>query len=107
MKDWRRRIRGAFGMALIWGAVGFIAGFGIEIIHNIWPNPIGRSVDIWPAALGLPGFFGALLFSAVVGIVGPAAPTKVAADPRALAMLRFFWSDDYFVLRKQLGLGIG
>jgi len=70
MKNWRRRIRGAFGMALIWGGIGFVAGFGIEIIHNIWPNPIGRRVDIWPAALGLPGFFGALLFSAVVGIVG-------------------------------------
>ena len=70
MKNWLRRLRGAFGLAVIWGGIGFFAGFGIEIIHNIWPNPIGRLVDIWPAALALPGFFGALLFSAVVGIVG-------------------------------------
>jgi hypothetical protein len=35
----------------------------------------------------------------------PAA--KVAADGRANAMLRFVWSDDYFALRRQLGLGIG
>jgi len=70
MKRWQKRVRGALGLAVIWGGIGFLAGFGIEIIHNIWPNPIGRLVDIWPAALGLPGFFGALLFSAVVGVVG-------------------------------------
>lgn len=70
MKSWQRRIRGALGMALIWGGIGFLAGFGIEMVHNIWPNPITGRVDIWPAALALPGFFGALLFSAVVGIVG-------------------------------------
>jgi hypothetical protein len=70
VNNWRRRLRGAFGMALTWGVAGFAAGFGIEMIHNIWPNPITGRVDIWPAALGLPGFFGGLLFSVVLGIVG-------------------------------------
>lgn len=46
--------------------------------------------------------------AALVGIVGENAPApKIAADGRATAMLRFVWSDDYFMLRKQLGLGIG
>ncbi|MGZ3450472.1 MAG: tetratricopeptide repeat protein [Polyangiales bacterium] len=46
--------------------------------------------------------------AALVGIVGPNAPAaKIAADPRAAAMLRFVWSDDYLALRRQLGLGVG
>ncbi len=46
--------------------------------------------------------------AALAQIVGADAPAaKIAADPRAAAMLRFVWSDDYFALRKQLGLGIG
>jgi len=46
--------------------------------------------------------------AAVVGIVGENAPAaKVAADGRATAMLKFVWSDDYFALRRQLGLGVG
>lgn len=41
-------------------------------------------------------------------IVGEGArPEKIAADPRAQAMLRFVWTDDYLALRKQLGLSIG
>lgn len=44
--------------------------------------------------------------AAIQQVVGDNA-AKVAADPRALSMLRFVWSDDYFALRKQLGLGIG
>jgi tetratricopeptide (TPR) repeat protein len=46
--------------------------------------------------------------AALAGIVGPgAAPARVVSDLRAAANLRFAWSDDFFVLRKQLGLGIG
>jgi len=65
-----RRVRGAVGMGLIWAAVGFIAGMGIELIHGIWPNPLGSAVDIWPAALAYPGFFGGVAFSAVLGLAG-------------------------------------
>lgn len=70
MKQWMRRVRGALGMGLAWGIVGFIAGMGIELIHNIWPNPLGRMVDIWPAALAYPGFVGGITFSIVLGIAG-------------------------------------
>lgn len=70
MKTWLRRIRGALGMGLTWALAGFLAGVGIELIHNIWPNPLGSAVDIWPAALAYPGFFGGVAFSTVLGIAG-------------------------------------
>ncbi|MBT8335120.1 MAG: hypothetical protein KJO11_00860 [Gemmatimonadetes bacterium] len=70
MKNLLRRIRGALGMGLAWAAVGFLAGMGLELIHNIWPNPILAEVDIWPAALAYPGFVGGIAFSAVLGIAG-------------------------------------
>lgn len=57
-------------MGLSWAVVGFVAGGVIELIHNIWPNPIGGAVDIWPAVLAYPGFFGGIAFSAVLGVVG-------------------------------------
>lgn len=41
MKSWPRRIRGAVGMALTWGVAGALVEFGIELIHNVWPNPLG------------------------------------------------------------------
>ena len=67
---WLRRIRGAVGMGLTWGITAFLAGIGIEVIHNIWPNPLGSMIDIWPAALGYPAFCGGVGFSAVLGIAG-------------------------------------
>lgn len=70
MKRWLRRIRGALGLGLIWFAVGFGIGAVIELIHNVWPNPVGGAVDIWPAVLGYPGFLGGVAFSVVLGIVG-------------------------------------
>ncbi len=70
MSTWWRRIRGALGMGLTWAATGFLAGMGIELIHNIWPNPLGSAVDIWPAVLAYPGFAGGVAFSVVLGIAG-------------------------------------
>jgi hypothetical protein len=57
-------------MGLTWAVAGFLAGMGIELIHNIWPNPLGSAVDIWPAVLAYPAFLGGVTFSAVLGIVG-------------------------------------
>jgi len=70
MKKWLRRIRGAIGIGLTWAVGGALVGMGIELIHNIWPNPLGSLVDIWPAALAYPAFLGGLVFSAVLGIAG-------------------------------------
>jgi hypothetical protein len=70
MKQWLRRIRGAVGIGLTWGVSGFLVGASIEMIHNVWPNTLGSRVDIWPAALAYPGFFGGVIFSTVLGIAG-------------------------------------
>lgn len=70
MSGWLRRLKGAIGMGLFWAASGFAAGGVIELIHNIWPNPIGAAVDIWPMMLAVPGFLGGLGFSAVLAIAG-------------------------------------
>lgn len=71
MKKWLRRLRGAVGMGLTWGAGGFFAGGLIELIWNLWPGfPLGPLVDIWPAALAIPGFLGGTAFSVVLGIAG-------------------------------------
>ncbi len=65
-----RRIRGAVGMGVTWAVAGFVVGGGIELIHNIWPNPIGSAFDIWPAVLAYPGFVGGVAFSVVLGVAG-------------------------------------
>lgn len=70
MKNWLRRVRGAIGMGLTWAVGWAFVGFGIELVHNIWPNPVGSLVDIWPAALAYPAFLGGLVFSVVLGIAG-------------------------------------
>lgn len=70
MKTWLRRVRGALGMGLTWALTGFLAGMGMELLHTIWPNPLGAAFDIWPAALAYPGFFGGVAFSTVLGIAG-------------------------------------
>lgn len=70
MKGLLRRIRGGLGLGITWGAVGFAFGMGIELIHNIWPNPLGGAVDIWPMVLAVPGFFGGVSFSTVLAIAG-------------------------------------
>ncbi|MDX1577234.1 MAG: hypothetical protein R3266_02070 [Gemmatimonadota bacterium] len=70
MKRWLRRVRGALGMGLTWGVTGFLIGIGIELIHNVWPNPVGSAFDIWPAVLAYPGFLGGVAFSTVLGIAG-------------------------------------
>jgi len=85
MRTWLRRLRGALGMGLAWALAGFLAGMGIELIHNIWPNSIGRAVDIWPAALAYPGFFGGVAFSAVLGIAGRRRRFDELSLPRVAA----------------------
>lgn len=85
MKNWLRRVRGALGMGLTWAVAGFFAGMGIELLHNIWPNPLGSAVDIWPAALAYPGFFGGVAFSAVLGIAGRRRRFDELSLPRVAA----------------------
>jgi hypothetical protein len=66
---WLKRVRGAIGMGLTWAAGWAGVGMVIELIWNIFPGfPLGPLVDIWPAALGIPGLVGGLAFSGVLRI---------------------------------------
>ena len=70
MNNWWRRLRGAFGMGLIWAAgMAGVGGF-IELLDNILPGglPGADAVDMWPQELMIPGFLGGVIFSVVVMI---------------------------------------
>lgn len=65
MISWLKRIRSAVVVGLIWAiGWGFVGGAVMEGIVD----PHGRIADIWPAVLGIPGFFGGILFSAVLSV---------------------------------------
>ena len=69
MKSWLRRIRAAVFLGLLWMVVWGSVGMLIEWVHDVWPNPLGRLVDIWPAMLGLPAFLGGVTFSLLLSMV--------------------------------------
>ena len=74
MHSWTRRIRGALGMgltwAVCWGVFGFLIGASSlllpflpwEIFFNVFDAPL--------PALAIPGFFGGVIFSIVLGVLG-------------------------------------
>lgn len=65
MPRWLRRVRSTVVMGVIWAiGWGFIGGGVMETIVD----PHGRIADIWPAVLGIPGFFGGVIFSVVFAI---------------------------------------
>jgi hypothetical protein len=72
VNQWLRRIRGAVGMALTWAAGWALAGLLIGITSVLLPGlPWNVFFEVFDAplpALAVPGFFGGLFFSAVLGI---------------------------------------
>ena len=68
MKGWLRRIRGILAMGITWGVAGSVAGMAIELVNRVWPNPLGAMMDMWPVALGLPGFLAGITFSSVLAL---------------------------------------
>ena len=63
------RVRAALAMGLLWGGAGAIAGGIIELIMNILPgSDLFLGVDIWPAALAIPGFLAGALFSVILAL---------------------------------------
>ena len=72
MKGWLRRIRGAIGMGLTWAAGWAFAGLLIGVTSKLLPFlPWDWFFAVFDAplpALAVPGFFGGLFFSAVLGI---------------------------------------
>jgi hypothetical protein len=74
MKQRLRRIRGAVGMGLTWAVIWMVAGLAIGISSKLLPGlPWGWFFEIFDAplpALAIPGFFGGIFFSIVLGIAG-------------------------------------
>ena len=64
MRQWLRRIRGAIVVGLTW-AIGWAFMGGLM---ELLVDPDGRIADIWPMVLGIPGFFGGMLFSVVFAL---------------------------------------
>ncbi len=69
-----QRIRGAIGMGLTWAFGWAIAGVSIGAASLLLPGPaLDWFFEIFDAplpALAVPGFFGGMFFSAVLGIAG-------------------------------------
>ena len=72
MTNWRRRVRGAIGMGLTWAVGWAIGGVLIGVTSLILPFlPWDFFFEVFDAplpALAIPGFFGGVIFSAVLGI---------------------------------------
>ena len=63
MKKWGRRIRGAIGMGLAWGAAGFCAGILLARVSSF-------DVDLPFALLFAPlGFFAGIIFSGILVVI--------------------------------------
>jgi hypothetical protein len=63
MKKWGRRIRGAFGMGLAWGAAGIGAGSLLARVSSI-------QVDLpFPLLFAPLGFFAGLIFSGILVVI--------------------------------------
>ncbi len=65
MRQWLRRIRGAFVVGLTWALAW---GLGGGAVMEVIVDPRGRIADIWPLVLGIPGFFAGVLFSVVLAV---------------------------------------
>ena len=74
MKKWLRRIRGALGMGVTWAVgwalVGLLIGVSSLLLPGLPWDSFFEFFDAPLPALAVPGFFGGVLFSAVLGIAG-------------------------------------
>ena len=100
MGTWlKSNIGGAVGVGLAWFLTGAL--IGLVIFEGI-VDPDGRIEDIWPAALGLPAFFGGLFFFTLVRLLERRLRLDEVSLPRATA-----WGalSGPLVLAMALGLG--
>jgi hypothetical protein len=74
MRKWLTRIRGAVGIGLTWAAEWAVAGLAIGVASLLLPGlPWHWFFEVFDAplpALAVPGFFGGIFFSIVLGIAG-------------------------------------
>ena len=76
-----KNIGGAIGLGLMW----FLAGAFIAlIVFEGLVDPDGKIVDIWPAVLGYPGFFGGVTFFTLTRIFERRLPFHQVPLPRAV-----------------------
>jgi hypothetical protein len=89
MKKWLTRIRGAVGMGLTWAAGWALAGILIGVTSKLLPglpwDSFFRVFDAPLPALAIPGFFGGVFFSAVLGIAGRGRRFRELSLPRFAA----------------------
>jgi hypothetical protein len=89
MKKWPRRIRGAVGMGLTWAAGWAFAGVLIGVTSILLPflpwHYFFETFDAPLPALAIPGFFGGVLFSTVLGIAGRGRRFRDLSLPRFTA----------------------
>lgn len=64
-----RRLRGALGMGLIWGAAWFAGGMAIMLTSLLLTGSTGADVP-YPVGFGALGFIAGVGFSGVVSLVG-------------------------------------
>ena len=68
MKMWLRRIRGAVAMGLTWAAGWTLVGMlGVVVFYTLFPN-VPDVFDVWIPVFAYSGFFGGVIFSAVLRI---------------------------------------
>lgn len=89
MKKWLRHIRGAIGMGLAWAVGWALAGMLIGVTSVLLPGlPWDSFFEVFDAplpALALPGFFGGVFFSMVLGIAGRRRRFRELSLPRFAA----------------------
>jgi hypothetical protein len=86
---WLRRIRGAVGMGLAWALGWAVAGLLIGVTSKLLPFlPWDWFFEILDAplpAMAVPGFFGGVFFSMVLGIAGRSRRFSKLSVPRFAA----------------------
>lgn len=75
MKNWFRRLRGAFGVGVSWGVVWGLAGGVLEVVFGMPPGGSGLGVVLQEFARGFVayaaiGFVGSGVFSVALGLGG-------------------------------------
>jgi hypothetical protein len=104
VRKWPRRIRGAFGMGLLWAAGGAGVGGLIELLDNVLPGgfALASAVDMWPQTLAIPSFLGGVIFALVLGIAGARRRFDELSVPLFAA-----WGAVAGVLLGALGMAMG
>jgi hypothetical protein len=86
MKGWLKRIRGAFGMGLIWAGGGAAIGGLIELIANLFPGIDLSFVDMWIPFVAIPGFVGGVVFSTVLRVTAGRRSFDELSFPRLITL---------------------